>query len=304
MMDNPIYQDTNIDHDLKIAIAGRWDLTIRTMHGDLPAWLEVRNSGYHALVGQFVGPQGSARPISSVDVREGRMRFSIPPQWEEGKSDLTLEGRLQGNRLTGTIMFPDGNCYKWEGCRAPALRRSAPPDWGDPQLLFNGVDLSGWYVIGEETWQVEDGILRNVWPGGNLVTHEKFDDFQLHVEFRYPEEGNSAVYLRGRYEVQIIDSPHMDAAIDRMGAIYGFLPPNRVVTRPPGKWNAFDITLVGRMVTVAVNGEVVINQREIPGICGGALDSDEGAPGSIMLQGEFGQVDFRNIVIRPAKHNP
>jgi len=299
-MDNPIFQITGSDQDFKIAIIGRWNLSIRTRHGDLPAWLEIRHSGYHALVGQFVAPQGSARPISSIEVHEGKLHFSIPPQWEEGSSDLTVEGRMHGDRLTGTIMFPDGNCYKWAACRAPALRREAAPTWGAPIQLFNGVDLSGWQVIGEETWQAEDGILRNVWPGGNLVTLDRFDDFKLHIEFRYPEEGNSGVYLRGRYEVQIIDSTHADPAIDMMGAIYGFLPPRKVITNGPGRWNTFDITLLGRFVTVEVNGEIVIHQREIPGICGGALDSDEGAPGPIMLQGEFGQVDFRNILLTPA----
>jgi hypothetical protein len=298
-MDNPIFQVSGSDQDFKVAILGRWDMSIRTRHGDLPGWLEIRHSGYHALVGQFVAPQGSARPISQIEAREGKLHFSIPPQWEEGDSDLTVEGRMHGDRLGGTIMFPDGNCYKWAACRAPSLRRSSTPTWGKPVKLFNGSDLTGWETVGEETWQVEDGILRNVWPGGNLVTVDKFEDFQLHVEFRYPEEGNSAVYLRGRYEVQIVDSSHADPSIDMMGAIYGFLPPSKVVTRGPGEWNMFDITLVGRMVTVEVNGETVIYHREIPGICGGALDSDEGAPGPIMLQGEFGQVDFRNLVLIP-----
>jgi hypothetical protein len=173
--------------------------------------------------------------------------------------------------------------------------------WGEPVTLFNGNDLSGWYVQGENTWVVEDGILRNVWQGGNLFTEENFNDFKLHIEFRYPEEGNSGVYLRGRYEVQIIDSTRVGPATSLIGAIYGFLPPSKVVTRGPGEWNAFDITLVGRMVHVEVNGEMVISNQEIPGITGGALDSDEAAPGALMLQGDHSPVDFRNIVITPAK---
>jgi hypothetical protein len=298
-MDNPIHLVPDADQDFKMAIQGRWDLTIRTLIGDQPAWLEGRQSGFHSLVGQFVGPLGSARPVSNIAVEKEKFHFSIPPQWEEGPGDLTVEGRRQGERLTGTIMFPDGNCYKWVGCRAPSLRRAETPAWGEPVILFNGTDLSGWNVMGEDTWQVENGVLRNVWTGGNLITDQRFNDFKLHVEYRYPDEGNSGVYLRGRYEVQILDSPRTEPASDLLGAIYGFLPPSKIVTRGPSEWNTFDITLIGRMVWVEVNGELVICNQEIPGITGGALDSDEGAPGPIMLQGDHGPVDFRNIYITP-----
>jgi hypothetical protein len=298
-MDNPIHLLSDADQDFKMAIQGRWDITIRTLIGDQAAWLEISPSGFHALVGQFVGPLGSARPVSNIEVEKEKFHFSIPPQWEEGSGDLTVEGRRQGERLTGTIMFPDGNCYKWVGCQAPPLSRDAAPAWGAQVILFNGTDLSVWNVLGENTWQVEDGVLRNVWTGGNLITDQHFNDFKLHVEFRYPDEGNSGVYLRGRYEVQILDSPRMDPASDLLGAIYGFLPPSKIVTRGPGEWNSFDITLVGRMVWVEVNGELVICNQEIPGITGGALDSDEGAPGPIMLQGDHGPIDFRNIYLSP-----
>jgi hypothetical protein len=301
MMDNPIYQISNQDQDLKLAVQGRWDMTIRTHHGDLAGWMEIRHSGLNTLVGQFVAPMGSARPVSRVDVQDGKLHFSLPPQWEEGSRDLTIEGRMHGDRLGGTMMFPDGNCFKWTACRAPSLRRPVAPDWGEPVSLFNGKDLSGWQVQGENTWVVENGVLRNVWTGGNLVTEQVFNDFKLHIEFRYPEEGNSGVYLRGRYEVQILDSPRKDPASDLIGAIYGFLPPSKIVTHGPGEWNAFDITLIGRMVWVEVNGELVICNQEIPGITGGALDSSEGAPGPLLLQGDHGPVDFRNIVITPAK---
>jgi hypothetical protein len=300
-MDNPIFQISNPDQDMKLAVQGRWDMTIRTHHGDLAGWMEIRHSGLNTLVGQFVAPMGSARPVARVDVQDGKLHFSVPPQWEEGSSDLTIEGHMHGDRLGGTMMFPDGNCFKWAACRAPSLRRAVAPVWGEPVSLFNGEDLSGWQVQGENTWVVENGVLRNVWTGGNLVTEQVFNDFKLHVEFRYPEEGNSGVYLRGRYEVQILDSPRKDPASDLIGAIYGFLPPSKIVTHGPGEWNAFDITLIGRMVWVEVNGELVICNQEIPGITGGALDSSEGAPGPLLLQGDHGPVDFRNIMITPPK---
>jgi hypothetical protein len=173
--------------------------------------------------------------------------------------------------------------------------------WGPPITLFNGADLDGWRVIqGAATWEVVDGVLRNIATGGNLVTDRRFSDFQLRLEVRYPPGGNSGVYLRGRYEVQVLDGPVQEPDAHLQGAIYGFLTPSQIVTSGPRVWHTFDITLVGRLVTVTVNGTTVIAEQLIPGITGGALDSDEGAPGPLMLQGDHGPVEYRHIVLTPA----
>jgi hypothetical protein len=289
--------------DVQQAMMGRWDLVVQTPGGDQPAWMEIRQSGPRTVVGQFVGWHGSARPISRVDLSEGGLRFSIPPQYERGDGDLTLEGQLQGDQLGGTIVTPDGSTVTWTGRRAPSLRRTAPPRWGEPITLFNGVDLDGWHVVqGTSQWEVADGILRNVKPGGNLVTDQRFEDFQLHIEARYAPQGNSGVYLRGRYEVQVLDGATEEPDSHLQGGIYGFLTPSEIVTNGPGEWNTFDITLVGRQVTIAVNGTTVITEQAIPGITGGALDSDEGAPGPLMLQGDHTAIEYRNIVLTPAAH--
>ena len=287
--------------DAQQAVLGRWDLVVQTPGGEQPAWMELRRSGPRAVVGQFVGWHGSARPISRVDVRADGLHFAIPPQYEPGEGDLTLEGQLQGDQLRGTIVTPDGRTITWSGRRAPVLRRAVPPTWGEPITLFNGVDLAGWHVIqGASQWEVADGILRNVKPGGNLVTDQQFEDFQLHIEFRYGPKGNSGVYLRGRYEVQVLDGPSEEPDSHLQGGIYGFLTPSAIVTNGPGEWNTFDITLVGRQVTIVVNGTTVISEQAIPGITGGALDSDEGAPGPLMLQGDHTAIEYRNIVLTPA----
>ena len=124
-----------------------------------------------------------------------------------------------------------------------------------------------------------DRVLSNAKAGANLQTRQTFTDFKLHLEFRYPKDANSGVYLRGRYEVQIADTAGLEPASDHLGAIYGFLPPNEDAARKAGEWQAFDITLVGRLVTVVLNGKTIIAAQEIPGPTGGALDSDEAAPG-------------------------
>jgi hypothetical protein len=148
---------------------------------------------------------------------------------------------------------------------------------------------------------VEDGIMRNPASGSNIMTDQVFNDFKLHIEFRYPKGSNSGVYLRGRYEVQIVDSKGMEPSRDLLGAIYGFIAPTDMMAKDAGEWQSYDVTLIGRLVTLAVNGKTVICNQVIPGITGGALDSSEGEPGPIFIQGDHGTVDFRNILITPAK---
>jgi hypothetical protein len=156
-------------------------------------------------------------------------------------------------------------------------------------------------VGGPNQWVVSGGVLRSPRSGANLVTERTFGDFQLHVEFRYPKGSNSGVYLRGRHEVQIQDDFGTEPASDRFGGIYGFISPSEMAARPAGEWQSYDVTLVGRMVTVVANGHTIICNQEIPGITGGALDSNEGAPGPLMLQGDHGPIEYRNITITPAR---
>ena len=131
------------------AFVGRWDIDIHTPEGDLPSWLEIRRSGTRTLVGQFVGVSGSARPISRVEVEGDVLRFSIPPQWEDGAGDLSFRGKVQDDRLTGSMTFPDNRRFDWSARRAPALQRPGTPRWGEPVRLFNGTDLSGWRALGQ-----------------------------------------------------------------------------------------------------------------------------------------------------------
>jgi Domain of Unknown Function (DUF1080) len=283
-------------------IEGRWDITVDVDGKKSPSWFEVRHSGLHTLVGQFVGFGGSARPISRVNFIDGKISFSIPPQWEEEDKDLSVEGTLDGDKLSGSMTFSNGKIHSWTGVRAPALRATTEPAWGNPVLLFDGRSLEGWHAMGEDQWKAEAGILQSPKKGSNFATDKTFTDFKLHIEFRYTKGSNSGVYLRGRYEVQVIDSKGSEPSSVLLGGIYGFISPSEMVAKEPGEWQTYDITLVGRMVTVVANGKTIICNQEIPGITGGALDSNEDAPGPIVLQGdEEGSVDYRNIVITPAK---
>src|SRR5947209_2395258 len=121
---------------------------------------------------------------------------------------------------------------------------------------------------------------------------------------RYPKGSNSGIYLRGRYEVQIEDDYGDEPDSHKIGGIYGFLTPSVNPAKPAGEWQAVDITLVGRTVTVVLNGERILDRQTIPGITGGALDSDEGAPGPLLLQGDHGPIAFRNLIVTPAAEMP
>ncbi|MBX2925629.1 MAG: DUF1080 domain-containing protein [Chitinophagaceae bacterium] len=282
-------------------IEGKWDITVTVDGKELPSWLEVYHSGNKWLVGQYVGITGSARPISIVHFKDGKMSFTIPPQWEKEDNYISVEGTLENDVLTGTVVEANGKTHHWKGVRAPLLVREKAPVWGTPVKLFNGKDLSGWQALGENQWKVVSGILTSPKSGANLITNQKFNDFKLHIEFRCPSGSNSGVYLRGRYEVQIEDSYGKLPGRGLLGAVYGFIIPNEMAARPAGEWQVYDITLVGRMITVVLNGRTIICNQSIPGITGGALDSHEGEPGPLYIQGDHGPIEYRNIVITPAK---
>lgn len=192
----------------------------------------------------------------------------------------------------------------------PVLPSSVPL-----KRLFNGKDLSGWRLRtpdGKNAWKVEDGVLKNTEPGTDLVSEEKFEDFELHIEVNVPPGGNSGVYLQGRYEVQIHDSAGMQQLTNSMmGAIYSKVAPRINAAKPAGEWQTLDIhfqqavrdkdgkVVMKPLVTIILNDEIICDRAEIDGVTGGALDNEEGTPGPIMLQGDHTAVQYRNILIRP-----
>ncbi len=280
-------------------LEGRWNLTVSYEGKELPAWLEIKKSGINTLVGRFTYAMGSARPIAEVKKFDEVFYFTIPPQWEGGASNMEFRGKKIGEELKGTMVYTDGKTYDWTATRAPKLAVTENPKWGKTQQLFNGKDLKGWKYEGENQWTVNAGILTSDKSGVNLISEEKFTDFKLHAEFRYPEGSNSGLYLRGRYEVQIADNAGSDASSILFGGIYGLLTPNEMAAKAAGEWQTFDITLIGRKVTIIANGKTVISEQNIAGMTGGALDNNEAAPGPIMIQGDHGPVEFRKLEITP-----
>jgi hypothetical protein len=291
--------------DSVAAFLGRWDLTLKTPDRELPSWLELTQENGQ-LKAQMVGRWGNARPLPKAEIAGSRLTFVSPKEQEEDHhEDMVFEATLTGGTLSGTTNGPDGTIWPWTGVRAPNLKESGAPKWGKPVPLFDGKDLSGWtpsQSTSPSKWKVEKRSLITPGEGPELISNSKFQDFKLHVEFNCGVNSNSGVYLRGRYEVQIETDSASEPPNRRIGGVYGFLAPSPELPRKPGEWQTFDITLIGRMVTVVQNGQTVIDNQEIPGITGGALDSHEELPGPIYLQGsEKGHVAYRSIVITPAE---
>jgi Domain of Unknown Function (DUF1080) len=283
---------------------GRWDLTLTAPDRTYPSWLEITQEDGQ-LKAQFVSRWGNARTLPKVEISNGTLTFVSPKAEEERPDDMVFVGKLTGKTLSGTTTGQDGTPWKWTGQRAPSLKRTGAPKWGKPIRLFNGKDLTGWKMDksdAKKSWTVESGMLVSPGNGPEIINDSKFEDFKLHIEFNCGPNSNSGVYLRGRYEVQIETNSVQEPPSHHTGGVYGFLAPTPEQPRKSDVWQSFDITLVGRNVTVVQNGQTIIDHQEIPGITGGALDSHEELPGPIYLQGsEDGHVSFRNIVITPAE---
>ena len=133
----------------------------------------------------------------------------------------------------------------------------------------------------------------------NIYSEARFRDFKLEVEFNVAPKSNSGVYLRGRYEIQVVDDAGQPQNVHSQGALYGFIVPSAMVSKPAGEWQRYEITLIANRVIVILNGTKIIDNAEVPGITGGALDADEGEPGPIMLQGDHGAIQYRKVVLTP-----
>jgi hypothetical protein len=276
---------------------GRWDFNMTTPDGPRATWLGVSEKNGKLDV-WFQPTGGNLYEVKDFKLEGTHLTLHL-------SSAMTWDLDANGGKLTG-IQKRGDNSTQLTGVRAPLLKRSAPATWTNPEPLFNGKDLAGWEPIGNPAnshWTVQDGLLVNQAHGANLKTTRMFDDFKVHYEVNCPDDGNSGFYLRGRYEVQIEYEPLTSNPVERrIGSIYGRIAPKPDQPRTPGQWETFDVTLVGRTVTVVRNGVTTIDRQEIEGITGGALDANEGEPGPFYIQGDHtGGLKFRNITVSVPK---
>ena len=296
--------------------AGRWDLTFTTADASYPGWMDVAEKDGSLQV-RVQEREGSVHPVSAARMEGNRLILAVaapaPPE------ELPRPARIWdlapgGQALTGHLKLGDVVQAGIRGVRAPVLKRAAPARWTKPEPLFNGKDLTGWYTanntqnpkVTANYWSAENGELVNRGKGHNIVSTRKFDDLKLHVEFNLEAGSNSGIYLRGRYECQMPPpgTRRADGTVSgRPGyAIYGMVTTTATSPGNPGQWRTYDITLVGRYVTLVLDGVTIVDNQEIPGITGGALDSHEAEPGPIYFQGDHtGGIRYRNITISVPK---
>jgi hypothetical protein len=276
--------------------------------------LEVSGAGTDNLKGQFLGaPVGLLDDIPKLSISEGELRFALEARF---RKDHPAEkglywARLEDGKLKGTFEIEgDPSTYlEWTGVRAPALAEKDDGSWkrGDPVVLFDGRDLAGWqpvppaHLVG---WVVKEGALTALPGAPDLISDKKFNNFVVDVEYRIEPHTNSGIGLRGRYEVQIADDADRPSSNRGTGAILGRIAPTLNAEKPAGEWQMLAIRLVGRDVTVVLNGIRVINRQSIDGPTSIALDTNEAEPGPILLQGDRGTVEFRRIVVYPLTKKP
>lgn len=282
-------------------VQGRWDATVKGLDREYASWFEIKDENGE-LTGRFVGIEGSARRLTEVRFDGNELYFRIPPQFEKHAGDLVFKGKFVEGKIVGETNDSEGNWIEFIAFPAPKLKYREV-EWGEPVHLIQK-DLSNWkqrFSNESSGWKVEGGMLSNEPPSVDIITKDKFSDFKLHAEFRVPIKGNSGIYLRGRYEVQIADDYYRELCDRSTGSIYGYLKPCKKMIKPVGEWNTYDIILIGRWITIVFNGETVIDRQEIPGLTGGALDPHEGEPGPLMLQGDHKAVEYRNLILTPSK---
>jgi hypothetical protein len=303
---------------------GGWELTIP---GGAAGWLGVEEVDGR-LNASLLWGGGSVLPLEDTKTELGKLvltrKLTSRHTDDSGKTVtvtniITILARVRGDNMALTEIKPRGKGQddertEFTGRRAPAMPPTpdlAKVKYGKAVRLFNGKDLTGWRLTDSNAlsgWSVKDGLLVNTVAQeegkphkhyGNLRTDQVFEDFNLTLETRLAKGGNSGVYIRGIYEVQVADSYGKPLDPHNMGAIYSRIKPTEAAEKPAGEWQKLDITFVDRHVTVVLNGKKIIDNQPVAGCTGGALWSDVTRPGPIYLQGDHTGIEYRNLVLKP-----
>ena len=293
---------------------GKWDITGEGRYQDHVYWLEVREEN-GKLTGTFLNRRGSVLPLAEISVSAGsdggesELVFSvISAATRPGQPGPLHRARVEEGRLLGRLLTGDQESTEipWIGLR--------PPQWGDhnasdkrhrlgtPVQLFNGENLANWLLQDRERpsgWTIVDGAMTNEAKANNLISKHQFENFRLLAEYKIEPGSNSGIFLRGRYEIQIVDDFGREASPLGHAALYSRVKPTANASLPPGEWQSLEAIIVGNRLTVTLNGRRIHDNILIDGITGGALDSREGSPGPIMIQGDHGKVTFRRITVTP-----
>ena len=259
---------------------------------------------------------GSPEWCSDVEVDGSTFSFRHP-------YGQLYRGSVRGDVMTAEIAPCDrktgAKTGDWKVFTAKRVPEIAPAKTSDAKLglpidlLKDG--LAGWESMNPKAkfgWKFKDRILSNQlglkpdgkWAGGGANLKKKradFYDFNLKYEVRVLPGCNSGVYLRGIYEIQVLDSFGKPVDMHHMAAYYGRVTPKVAAEKPANQWQTVDVTLYKRHLTVILNGVKIIDQAPVVGITGGAMTADEFVPGPLYIQGDHSDADFRNMVLTPMK---
>jgi hypothetical protein len=282
---------------------GRWDIEVPKEPRRRAWWLEVTGAGTPGIKGRFIGfPGGDLNDIPKIWIENGELRFTFDRAGQKGAVHQEYTAKQAGKELQGTFKAGKQE-LDWIGHRAPVIQEKDDGSWreGKPIKLFSGADLKGWHGIvpGQDLgWSVKDEVLSSTGGANNLETDAKYWNFKLHLEYRVGAHSNSGIGLRGRYEVQILEDKGRPIDRHSNGTLYSRILPSENVSKSPGEWQTYDIRLVGMDVSIVSNGKL-ITKGVIEGLTAIACDWEEAKPGPIILQGDHGPVDFRNVVLTP-----
>jgi len=238
---------------------------------------------------------------------------------QDAKGKIIADARIVTKDNKKSVVDADGNVIA--GAKiAKVGGRDAVVDAKGQEIKAKAVQETIPNPLG---WVAANGeLVCNMPHGGNdIYTEQKFTDFELHIEFQ--ATSNSGVYLQGRYEIQVDNSLGAKPKLiekdgkkiesldsHQCGAVYGRIAPSKNMAKSPKEWQSFDVIFQGARgtsgkvdkkarVTLIWNGEKVIDDAEIDGPTGAALDGKVTEPGPLLLQGDHGKVAYRNIRIRP-----
>lgn len=290
---------------------GRWNLTVEKEARGRAWWLEVEGAGSSKIKGRFVGaPGGQLDVIPEISIDHNELHWTFvrgnPRDAKAPQRKLVYTARFEKGKLIGN-MSVDGKVENtFTGERSPEIRDREDGRWiaGKTEDLIAEKDLSNWeptFPGKPLAWKVNGSSLVNEPNASDIRTKEKYWNFELHAEYRYEKGSNSGIGLRGRYEIQIMDTAGKPIDSHSHGGVYSRVLPTEQAALPPGEWQTMDIRLVGRVVTVKLNGKVIVDKKIIEGATAMSFDPNEADPGPIALQGDHGVVEFRKLTLTPLR---
>jgi len=315
---------------------GRWLVEFDPADRGRVGWIQLEGVGGPDAKGLIVSaPGGGMYPIPVIGVDDdGSLHMEYPAKWganipeaaakereaamaarkagekpaERAEVTAIYTAKLEGDKLVGKLDWPEDptrfQAITFTAKRAPVIDEHDDGTWvaGETVAIVDGSGSSNDnFTVSlpdkELGWLVQNGHIVNDPPAGNLTSKEKFWNFDLHAEYRLSEHSNSGIGLRGRYEVQIMEDYGKEPYKQGHGALYYRIVPTSNPSKKPGEWQSMDIRLIGREVSVTLNGVKIIDKKIIDGLTAMATNIDEAEPGPITLQGDHEKVEFRKLVV-------